>query len=84
MSGHTRGLQVVLRAGTEVPTVIAIEDKNVNLDILLGPFPVPAHQSRTNLDDQSGKMHRHMAPAVLALNPARGIDGCRRCRRWLL
>ena len=78
MSGHTRGLQAVLRTGTEAPTAIAIEDENVNLDILLAPFPVPAHQSRTNLGDQGGKMHRHMHTAVLALNSARGIDECRR------
>lgn len=79
VSGHTRGLQAVLRTGTEVPTAIAIEDKNVNLNIPLAPFPVPAHESRTNLGGQSGKMHRHMAPAVLALKPTRGINKCRRC-----
>ena len=79
VSDHTRGLPAVLRTGTEVPTVIAIEDKNVNLDILLAPFPVPTRQSRTNLGGQSGKMHRHMAPAVLALKPARDINKCPRC-----
>lgn len=49
VSDHPRGLPSILNTGTEVPTVIAIEDKNVNLDILLAPFPVPAHESRTNL-----------------------------------
>ncbi|KAF7525136.1 hypothetical protein PCG10_005256 [Penicillium crustosum] len=70
VSDHTRGLPTVLRTGTEVPTVIAIEDKNANLDIPLAPFPVPARQSRTNLGGQSGKMHRHIAPTVLTLKPA--------------
>jgi hypothetical protein len=79
VSDHTRGLPAILHTGTEVPTVIAIEDKNVNLDILLAPFPVPAHESRTNLGGQSGKMHRHMAPAVHTLRPARNINECRRC-----
>ncbi|OQE38704.1 hypothetical protein PENCOP_c008G02709 [Penicillium coprophilum] len=60
--GHIQGLPAVLRKGTEVSTALAIEDKNVILDILLAPFPVPAHRSRTNLGDQSGKMHRRMAP----------------------
>jgi hypothetical protein len=78
--GHIRDLPAVLRTGTEVPSAIAIEDKNVNPDMLLAPVPVPAHQSRTNLGDQSGKMHRHMAPAVLALKPTRDIDECRRYR----
>ncbi|KGO36328.1 hypothetical protein PEX1_029430 [Penicillium expansum] len=49
VSDHTRGLPADLHTETEVPTAIAIEDKNVNLDILLAPFPVPAHQSRTKL-----------------------------------
>lgn len=79
VSDHTRDLQPVLRTGTEVPIAIAIEDKNVNLDIPLAPFPVPARQSRTNLGSQSGKMHRHMAPAVLALKPARDINKRPRC-----
>ncbi|KAK4863910.1 hypothetical protein LT330_010391 [Penicillium expansum] len=74
VSDHTRGLPADLHTETEVPTAIAIEDKNVNLDILLAPFPVPAHQSRTKLGGQSAKMHRHMAPAVLALKPARDIN----------
>ncbi|KAJ5967844.1 hypothetical protein N7501_004092 [Penicillium viridicatum] len=55
VSDHTRGLPAVLHTGTEVPTAIAIEDKNVNLDILPAPFPVPARQSHTNLGGQSGK-----------------------------
>lgn len=79
VSDHTRGLQAVLRTRTEVPTVIAIEDKNDDLDILLAPFPVPARQSRTNLGGQSGKMHRHMVTVVLALKPARDINNCPRC-----
>lgn len=83
VSDHTRGLPADLHTETEVPTAIAIEDKNVNLDILLAPFPVPAHQSRTKLGGQSAKMHRHMAPAVLALKPARDINECRRCLIWL-
>ncbi|KXG46118.1 uncharacterized protein PGRI_049740 [Penicillium griseofulvum] len=74
--GHIRDLPAVLRTGTGVPSAIAIDDKNVNLDTLLAPFPVPAHQSRTNLGDQSGKMHRHIAPAVLALKPTHDIDEC--------
>ncbi|KAJ5422170.1 hypothetical protein N7491_010615 [Penicillium cf. griseofulvum] len=72
--GHIQGLPAVLRTGTEVPSAIAIEDKNVYLSILLAPSPAPAHQSRTNLGDQSGKMHRHMAPAVLALKRTHVIN----------
>lgn len=79
MSDHTRGLLAVLHTGTEVPTAIAIEYKNVNLDILPAPFPVLTRRSRTNLGGQSGKMHRHMAPAALALEPARGINKCPPC-----
>lgn len=79
VSDHTRGLPAVLRTWTGVPIAIAIEDKNVNLDIPLAPFPVPARQSRTYLDGQSGKMHRHMAPAVLALKPARDTNKRPRC-----
>ncbi|EKV18983.1 hypothetical protein PDIG_04800 [Penicillium digitatum PHI26] len=69
VSDHTRGLQAVLPTKTEVPTAITIEDKNINLGLILAPSPVPAHQIRTNLGGQSGKMCRHMSPAVLALKP---------------
>lgn len=79
VSDHTQGLPAILHTGTQIPTVIAIEDTNVNLDVLLAPFPAPAHQSRTDLGGQSGKMHRHMAPAVHTLRPARSINECRRC-----
>lgn len=79
VSDHTRGLPAVLHTGTEVPTAITVEYKNVNLQILPAPFPVPTRQSRTNIGGQSGKMLRHMAPAALALKPARDINKCPRC-----
>ncbi|KAJ5830463.1 uncharacterized protein N7525_008716 [Penicillium rubens] len=37
VSDHTQGLPAILHTGTQVPTVIAIEDTNVNLDVLLAP-----------------------------------------------
>ena len=77
VSDHTRGLPAILRTGTEVPTVTAIEDTNANLHILLDPFPVPAHQSRTNLGGQSERMR--LAPAVHTLRPALSINECRPC-----
>ncbi|KAJ5251950.1 hypothetical protein N7489_002360 [Penicillium chrysogenum] len=37
VSDHTQGLPAILHTGTQIPTVIAIEDTNVNLDVLLAP-----------------------------------------------